>query len=152
MFLRKGVGFLDATGPGDYGGLDVEMFIRFVTDRLDEDTGAPSGVFAVAYQLLRSDEVDDYYRTEIRTSLDWFESHLPIPARFRRSRRPNRQDRGICWFKTEASECMGNVRYLVQLVQEQDIAVREVMTDTPGYRIYEDDCQIVAEPFSSTPR
>ena len=128
------------------------MFIRFVTDRLDDDTGVPSGVFAVAYTILDGAEIDDYYRNEIRKTLVWFTSNLPIPARFKRSRKPNRQDRGICWFKSEATECMANVRYLVHLVREQDIVVRELMTDTPGYMIYEDDFQVVAEPFSSTPR
>lgn len=38
------------------------------------------------------------------------------------------------------------------LVSEHDVVVRELFTDTPGYLIYEDDSQVVAQPFSSTPR
>jgi hypothetical protein len=128
------------------------MFIRYVTDRRDEDTNAPAGVFTAAYRLLEDPGAPDYLRDEIRTTLDWFKRNLPIPARFARSRRPHRDDKGVCWFKTEASDCMHHIRYLAYLVAEQGVVVRELSTDNPGYRIYEDDSQVVAEPFSSTPR
>lgn len=128
------------------------MFIRFVTDQLDTDTGQPMGVFGAAYQLLDDDQLPDHSRAEIRSTLNWFKTNLPIPDRFARSRKPNRQDNGICWFKTQATECMHNIRYLLMLVSEHDVVVRELFTDTPGYLIYEDDSQVVAQPFSSTPR
>jgi hypothetical protein len=128
------------------------MFIRFVTDQADGDTNQPLGIFAAAYRLLDDDRVPDFSRSEIRKTLDWFKVHLPIPDRFVLSRKPHRQDDGICWFKTDATECMRYIRYLVLLVSEHDIMIRELLTDTPGYKIYEDDSQIVARPFASTPR
>jgi hypothetical protein len=128
------------------------MFIRFVTDQLDADTDQPMGIFGAAYRLLDDDQIPDYSRTEIRTTLNWFKTHLPIPERFARSRRPHRQDDGLCWFKSQAKDCMRQIRYLVMLVSEHDINVRELLTDTPGYLIYEDESQVVARPFSSTPR
>lgn len=126
------------------------MYIRFATDRLDEDTGKPVGVFAVAYQLLESDSLAEYQYSEIRTTLNWFKTNLPIPTRFTRSRRPHREDKGICWFKSEAVDCMRHVRYLAHLVAEHDVVVREIVTDSPGYVIYEDGQQVVAEPFAET--
>jgi hypothetical protein len=128
------------------------MYIRFVTDQLDPDTNAPVGIFAAAYRLLDQGHITEYQRAEIRATLDWFKANLPVPDRFVRSRKPDREDKGVCWFKTEAVDCMRQIRYLVVLVQEHDIVVRELMTDVPGYMIYEDDSQVVAEPFSSTPR
>ena len=71
---------------------NTEMFIRFVTDCLDEDTGIPSGAFSATYRILDGTEIDDYCRDEIRKTLDWFKTNLPIPDRFTRSRKPNRQD------------------------------------------------------------
>ncbi len=126
------------------------MYIRFATDRLDEDTGKPLGVFSVAYQLIESESLQDYQYAEIRATLDWFKKNLPIPTRFTRSRRPHREDKGICWFKVEAADCMKHVRYLVHLVAEHDVVVREIVTDSPGYLIYEDQHQVVAEPFAET--
>ena len=128
------------------------MFIRFATDRLDEDTHKPLGVFAVAYQLLDGDSLEDFQRTEIRETLDWFKTYLPIPDRFVHSRKPNREGKGICRFKSSATECITHIRYLAHLVSDQNIGVGEMMTEKPGYAIYEDDFQIVAEPFAKTPQ
>jgi hypothetical protein len=128
------------------------MFIRFVTDRLDDDTSKPLGIFAVAYDLLEDDTLADFERTEIQQTINWFKSNLPIPDRFVRSRKPHREDKGICWLKSSATECMTHIRYLVHLVSDHDIVVRELTTDKPGYVIYEDDSQVVAEPFSTTPQ
>ncbi|MDM4019642.1 hypothetical protein, partial [Roseiconus lacunae] len=65
------------------------MFIRFVTDQLDADTGLPKGVFGAAYLLLDDNRVPEYSRSEIRNTLDWFKANLPIPDRFVRSRKPH---------------------------------------------------------------
>lgn len=126
------------------------MYIRFATDRLDDETGKPVGVFAVAYQLLENDSLAEYQYEEIRTTLNWFKTNLPIPSRFTRSRRLHREGKGICWFKADAVDCMRHVRYLAQLVAEHDVAVREIVTECPGYVIYEDGQQVVAEPFAQT--
>jgi len=128
------------------------MFIRFVTDQLDEDNVSSSGVFSAAYRLVDDDATPDYLRREIRSTLNWFSKNLPIPDRFCSSRKPHREDNGICWFKTDATECMTHVRYLVHLASECDVMVRELTTDKPGYTIYEDGSQVVAQPFASTPR
>lgn len=128
------------------------MFIRFVTDQPDADTDQPLGIFGAAYRLLDDERLPDYSRSEIRTTLNWFKVNLSVPDRFVRSRKPHRQDDGICWFKTQATESMRHIRYLVLLVSEHDVSVRELITDTPGYVIYEDESQVVARPFASTPR
>ena len=128
------------------------MYLRFVTNQADEITGLPLGVFAVAYDLWRDELNPQHIRDEIRVTLDWFVKHLPVPDRFRRSRKPHREAKGLCWFKTDATECVQHVRYLVHLVEECDIHVRKLTTSEPGYTIYEDDFQLVAEPFGSTPR
>ncbi len=128
------------------------MFIRFVTGQLDEDTSKPRGIFAAAYELLENGALAESERAEIRRTIDWFKSNLPIPGRFVRSRKPHREDNGLCWFKCSATECMSHIRYLVQLVTDHDVVVRDLTTDKPGYLIYEDDSQVVAKLFSSTPQ
>ena len=52
------------------------MFIRFVTDRIDDDTDKPFGVFGAAYDLLEGASLADFERSEIRKTLDWFETKL----------------------------------------------------------------------------
>ena len=128
------------------------MYMRFVTNQTDSITGLPRGVFAAAYDITRDEANPAYIRSEICSTLDWFVENLPVPERFRRSRKPHREDKGLCWFKTDAGECIKRVRYLAYLVAECDVNVRELTTTEPGYTIYEDHSQLVAEPFGSTPR
>jgi len=128
------------------------MFIRFATDRRPDGAPTPLGVFAIAYQLVEDHALAEYERAEFRGTLDWFESNLPIPARFKRSRKPHCEDKGICWFKSSAKVCLTHIRYLVHLVSDQNVVVRELVTETPGYVIYEDCSQVVAERFADTPR
>lgn len=128
------------------------MFIRFVTNQLDIDNDEALGIFGASYSLLENDAIPDYMKAEIRETLNWFKRNLLIPDRFVRSRKPHREDNGICWFKADATDCMHHIRYLVLLVSEHDIQVRELRTESPGYIIYEDEAQVVAKPFASTPR
>ncbi len=128
------------------------MFIRFVTNQVDEESGITLGIFAVAYDLYEDLDTPEFIRTEFRKTLDWFKANLPVPYRFRRSRKPHREDKGVCWFKSEAVVCIQRVRYLAYLVRECGIDVRELTSKRHGYPIYEDEMQLVSEPFGSTPR
>ena len=47
---------------------------------------------------------------------------------------------------------MAQIRYLVYLVSDHEIVVRELTTEQTRYVIYEDDSQVVAEPFATTPQ
>ncbi len=129
-----------------------EFVLRFVASDPDRDDDRPEGVFAAAYDILHRDRSPKFIQDEIRKTLDWFVAELPIPGRFVRGRRPHRSDTGLCWFKPASDDCIRNVRYLVHLVSECGIPVREIRTDKPGYVIYEDEHQVVAKPVADTPR
>ena len=123
------------------------MYFRFIAADPDREPNRPEGVFAAAYDVLDRGVAPEYLRREIRFTLDWFVRELPIPPRFARRRRPHAPDTGLCWFRTTSVDCVRQVRHLAFLVEECGIPVREVRTTSPGYVIYEDDHQIVAEPF-----
>ena len=132
------------------------MFLRFVTDRPDPftpDDGRPGGVFLVAYALLRGDEelpvLDDWHRGELRRLIDWFEAEVPIPHRFRRR---GREDRGLSWFRSDADAAIRRVREVCRIVEAAGVPTRTLLADRPGYVLYEDAVQVVAEPFAETPR
>ena len=54
---------------------------------------------------------------------------------------------GICWFKTGATEHIARIWEMVQILERNGIYVKKIRTDKPGYVIYEDEWQLVAEPF-----
>jgi hypothetical protein len=59
-------------------------------------------------------------------------------------RKPNK---AISWFRHSADEHLNHVRELVAILQNHGIIVQLLKTDRVGYVVYEDEYQIVAEPF-----
>jgi hypothetical protein len=54
-------------------------------------------------------------------------------------------------FLRGATDHIGLAREVVELLRQHDVVVETILTDRPGFLVYEDDFQIVAEPFSETP-
>ncbi len=148
------------TGDSDYGivarldlGSKTPMYIRFVTACVHKDTGVRAGVFTAAYQLAADKTVAAYDIEEVEAGLAWFRANLPIPDRFNRSTSKGfneRATKGIAWFKPSAREALARIRELIEVLQRNGIGVEMITTNRPGYVVYEDDFQIVAEPFRDT--
>jgi len=88
------------------------MFIRFVTLNMDPESEVCAGIFTVAYDVLRTGDICDYEKEELKDLLLWFGRNLDAPTRFSRSRRPNAQSKAICWFKPTAKEHLEVMRRL----------------------------------------
>jgi len=128
-------------------------FIRFVVARLNADSGVEDGLFTVAYDLSRSGEISETDRLEIADSLSWLETNVPTPTRFNRSRSKGyyrRTTRGISWIRDTAIEHIARMRELKGIVERHGHVVTSIHEDRVGYVVYEDEIQVVAEPFTST--
>lgn len=125
-----------------------EIYLRFVTFEMDGRTQSDKGLFTVAYDLSRSETVPNYEVTEISKILVWFEKNLPAPTKFSRKKNvSHRETKGISWIKSSAKELVSNLYALMDVVERHGIHCKVLKTKTPGYVVYEDDFQIVAEPF-----
>ena len=126
------------------------MLVRFVTQMPNPLTGDRLGVFQAAYRLRRSDDLPDYVEAQISDSLIWFSQHLEVPARFNRTKSKafrDRNTRGLCWLKPGASAHLSRLRELSAILMAEGLHVEMIRTANPGYVIYEDQHQVVAEPF-----
>jgi hypothetical protein len=70
----------------------------------------------------------------------------------RESRKPtsfgrNKLRLGICWFNTEATEDISRIWAIARILEKIGIHVKKIRKDKPGYVLYEDEWQLVAEPF-----
>jgi hypothetical protein len=81
----------------------------------------------------------------------WFNDNLEKPTRFTASKPPfyRKPNKAISWFKNNAKDHLAHIRDLVAILQNHGIAVRMLKTDRVGYVVYEDEFQIVAEPFTN---
>ena len=84
--------------------------------------------------------------------LAWFEDNLAVPPRFNSSKSKGyyrRKTAGVSWLKPTASEHLAKMRALAEVIENNGYEVSQVTTHRPGYVIFEDDHQVIAEPFRS---
>ena len=123
------------------------MFIRFVSGKIDADSHVSAGLFTAAFDLMYEPELpdDDYYA--LRYLIDWFNVHLKGPVYFR-LKAAWRAPRAICWFKPTAREHLSHAWEMATILERNDVFIRTIKIQRPGYVLYEDEAQIFAEPFA----
>lgn len=115
-------------------------YVRIQGQELAANTMYAKGVFSMCWQLIQNDtmigEDADLYR-EID---NWFASHLPWPEPCKR------QEKVVCFFKTENSEeMMKMIRPALWLLERYNHPYYLVYTNTPGEIVYEDKYQVAVK-------
>jgi hypothetical protein len=124
------------------------MFIRFISVELHEDSQVAAGLFVAASQLLCRAELPDYEYEHLTELMGWFDENLPRPWRFSRSNRRARKNRAICWFRSSAQEHLRKAHEMTVILESNDVPIRMIKAERIGYVVYEDEFQVVAEPFA----
>lgn len=128
-------------------------FLRFATADIDDDSTVETGLFQVAYRLSNSAKVPAADRKILKEHLDWFSTHLKKPTRFNRTSSKGhyrRAMKGISWFRDTAVNHLTRMHDLKRIVEANGYAVSLVTEERVGYVVYEDEIQVVAEPFADT--
>jgi hypothetical protein len=123
--------------------LERPEYVRFAIGRKDEDSHVEQGIFQAAAQALEWQTVTGADADELNELRDWFSKNLEKPTSFGR----DKLRLGICWFKTAANEHISRIWRMVEVLERNGIYVKKIRTNRPGYVIYEDEWQLVAEPF-----
>jgi hypothetical protein len=126
------------------------MFLRFVVAEIDEDSEREAGVFQAIHKLRKAGALSEFEEQQDELIGRWFDQNLPEPTRFTAAKPPfhSKKNRAISWFKDTALEHIDRVRILVAILQDHGVSVQMLKTDRVGYVVYEDEYQIVAEPFA----
>ncbi len=128
------------------------MLIRYVTNWVDTDSQEAAGLFMAAQSLEDSGRLVGEDHEKLRGLDRWFDKNLKSPARLRRSRKPHRQNKAISWFRETATTHLVHAEAMMSLLVRYGLSFRAVHTNRPGYVVYEDNFQVVAEPFADTDR
>lgn len=126
------------------------MYLRFVVADIDRDSGKELGVVHGVGNLRDHGGLDRHEEARHDLIRKWFNENLEKPRRFTNAKPPfhAKQARAISWFKDSAHEHISRVRELVIILEHRGISVRMLKTDRVGYIVYDDEYQIVAEPFA----
>jgi hypothetical protein len=128
------------------------MYLRFVVSHIDEDSERELGVFHAVNTLRAEEKLHTHEEEQHDLIREWFNQHLEKPTRFTASKPPfyRKRSRAISWFKDTAHEHLDRVRELVLILEQHGIPVRMLKTKRVGYVVYEDEFQVVAEPFADS--
>lgn len=126
------------------------MYLRFVVPEIDEDSRMGLGVFHAIRNLHDEGKLFDYEEEQHELIRQWFNEHLERPTRFTASKPPfyRKKNKAISWFKDTAHEHLAQIRGLLVILSNHGVVVRTIKANRIGYVVYEDEFQIVAEPFS----
>ncbi len=114
---------------------------------------AREGFFRAASVLVNDPSTATYTANYVRSLMIWFTENLAIPDRFSKSNSKGRYERyarGISWFKPSATEHIARAFELASILEQNGFSVDILKEKRLGYGVYEDEYQIVAEPFSDT--
>jgi hypothetical protein len=124
------------------------MFLRFVGSDIDERTGQPVGLIAIAYELRDRGALNAADETQLLAHLHWIQTEIPIPTRFARRRNSyHKETHGLSWVKSEAAAFVAHLHAIADIARRNDCIIELQRTERPGYVVYEDEWQVVAEPF-----
>jgi hypothetical protein len=125
-------------------------YVRFIVSDIDSNSQRELGVFQAIAQLRKTGRLEAHEEEEDERLGKWFDENLRKPTRFTASKPPyyRRQSKAISWFKDSAHEHIAQIRSLVAILEHHGVHVRMIATDRVGYVVYEDDYQVVAEPFA----
>jgi hypothetical protein len=126
------------------------VYLRFVVAEVDDDSERGLGVFQAAYRLREDGKLYPYEDAHLQTVREWFNNHLEKPTRFTTAKPPyyRKKSKGVSWFKDTAQEHIGHIREMVAILENHGVSVRMLKAERVGYVVYEDEYQVVAEPFS----
>jgi hypothetical protein len=130
-------------------GGQVTVYLRFVIANIDESTGRELGVFHAVRDLREMGKLQHHEEEQHDLIRQWFNDNLEKPTRFTASKPPyyRKQDKAISWFKDSANQHLARMRELANILERHGISVQMLKTDRVGYVVYEDEYQVVAEPF-----
>lgn len=112
-------------------------YVRIEGQELAANTMHGKGVFSMCWQLVQKDVMDREDADLFREIDGWFSENLPWPEPCKR------QEKVICWFKTENSEEMLRmIRPALWLLEKYEHPHFVVYTNTPGRIVYEDRYQV----------
>jgi hypothetical protein len=126
------------------------MYLRFAVEEVHKHSHRRLGVFHALAQLRDAKKLNSYEEEHFRVVSKWFSVHLDTPTRFTAAKPPygRKKRKAISWFRDSAQEHIDRIREIVAILENHGVSVRMLKTDRVGYVVYEDEHQVVAEPFS----
>ncbi|MCR5831930.1 MAG: hypothetical protein K6G67_07325 [Lachnospiraceae bacterium] len=115
-------------------------YCRIQGKELAINTRTGKGIFSMLNQMVTNGVMEDEDVDLFKEIDSWFAVELPWPPQCKR------QEKVICYFKTENSEMMMKmINPLLWLLEKYEHAYYIVYTNFPGEIVYEDEYQVAVK-------
>ena len=115
-------------------------YCRIQGKELAANTRTGKGIFSMLNQMVTNEVMDEEDVGLFKEIDSWFVEELPWPPQCQR------QEKVICYFKTENTEMMMKmINPLMWLLEKYQHPYSMIYTNFPGEIVYEDDYQIVVK-------
>ena len=114
---------------------------------------AREGFLQAAGTLADNELTDRFIMERIDSLRVWFCDNLELPERFSKTTSKGyyrRETKGLSWFKPSAKKHISKAFELKGILEECGYEVEVLKESRIGYVVYEDEYQVVAEPFADT--
>jgi hypothetical protein len=118
----------------------AQGFVRFSTRDRHPSSQRRRGIFSATYRALGEGDVEPDVASRLETALGWFETNLAVPKLD--------EDRAVFLFKSNASECMRQIRQLIHGLRDAGVWIEMQTFKNPGAVVYEDAHQIAVIPWA----
>jgi hypothetical protein len=93
------------------------MFIRFVVEDLDPDSGRRQGLFQAARSLRESGVLNGPDHERLESIRDWFNENLKRPTRLAVSARPHSKAQALSWYRDTATQHIAKMREFQEVLE-----------------------------------
>lgn len=115
-------------------------YVRIQGRELAANTNFAKGIFSMCWQLIQDDVMDEEDADLFREIDLWFSEILPYPPQCQR------QEKVVCYFKTEnTEEMMKLITPAMWLLEKYNHPYYVVYTNFPGEIVYEDQFQVAVK-------
>jgi hypothetical protein len=130
--------------------MDSAMYVRFVVSHIDRDSERKLGIFHAVSNLRRGGKLYAHEEELCESLRQWFNQNLARPTRFTAAKPPfyRKKNKTLSWFKDSALEHIAQIREYVEILKNHGVHVHMLKASRVGYVVYEDEYQVVAEPFA----
>ena len=125
---------------------EVEL-IRFVVLEVENRSRVERGLLRGSSRLQRTRIFSAAEEEFLKETFKFFNTHLPNPERVAQANRPGAEPKAVSWFKPAATRFIARMQDLAAMLEAHGIHTKRLTTSKPGFVVYEDEYQVVAEAF-----
>lgn len=122
--------------------------IRFVVLEVENRSRVERGLLRGSSRLQKAGIFSAAEEEFLKETFKFFNTQLPKPKRMARANRSGVEPKAVSWFKPTAARFIARMQDLAAMLEAHGIHTKRLTTSKPGFVVYEDEYQVVAEAFS----